>query len=122
MSIRSTLTIGLTLAVAITGFLIYAISSSDPPSPGEANPANVYDPVAAGETLPLGFRSLLDRDQIEPVYHPEFTSADGVDWPEDSLVIGVAGTQTAKAYPVTHLNSHEMVLDSLDDDPILVSW
>jgi hypothetical protein len=37
-------------------------------------------------------------------------------------VIGVAAAETAKAYPVTHLNSREMVIDSLDGIPILVSW
>ncbi len=87
-----------------------------------ADPALVYDPVRAGETLPAGYRPLLDRDQIEPVYNPVFTSADGVEWPDDSLVVGVAGAATAKAYPITHLNRHEMVMDSLEGDPILVSW
>lgn len=87
-----------------------------------ANPADVYDPVAAGEPLPAGFRVGLARDAIEPVYHPEFTSAGGVDWPADMLVIGIAGGADAKAYPVTHLNSHEMVIDSLAGIPILVTW
>ena len=82
----------------------------------------VYDPEVAGEPLPQGYRQLLGRDQIEPVYEPEFTSADQVDWPPDSLVIGVAGSETAKAYPVTHLNQREMVIDHLEGMPILVSW
>jgi hypothetical protein len=87
-----------------------------------SDPAEVYDPVSAGETLPDGYRRGLERDQILPVYDPVFTSAAQVDWPGDSLVIGVAGGETAKAYPVTHLNSREMVIDSLDGIPILVSW
>jgi hypothetical protein len=37
-------------------------------------------------------------------------------------VIGVAGTNSAKAYPVTHLNQREMVVDSLEGIPILVTW
>lgn len=107
-------------AMALAGA---AILSTRPSAPlGPTDPAAVYDPVAGGETLPSGYRALLDRDQIEPVYDPQFTTAAGVDWPGDSLVIGVAGPHTTKAYPVTHLNSHEMVIDSLDDDPILVSW
>ena len=81
-----------------------------------------YDPVKAGDPLPDGFRQLLGRDQIEPVYNPVFTAADRVDWPLDSLIIGVAGSDTAKAYPVTHLNQHEMVIDHLEGMPILVSW
>lgn len=82
----------------------------------------VYDPVRAGETLPSGFRQLLGRDQIEPVYDPVFTSADQVDWPGEMLVLGVAGEESEKAYPVTHLNQHEMVIDHIDGSPILVSW
>ena len=84
--------------------------------------AAAYDPVKAGDPLPDGFRQLLGRDQIEPVYNPVFTAADHVDWPLDSLIIGVAGPDTAKAYPVTHLNQHEMVIDHLEGMPILVSW
>lgn len=87
-----------------------------------AGPDEVYNPVSAGEPLPGGYRQLLRRDAILPVYDPEFTSADEVDWPNESLIVGVAGAETAKAYPVTHLNSREMVIDSLDGIPILVSW
>ena len=82
----------------------------------------VYDPESAGEPMPHGYRQLLGRDQIQPVYDPAFTTADEVDWPLDSLVIGVAGSETAKAYPVTHLNQREMVIDHLEGLPILVSW
>lgn len=118
---RRALSIVAGVAVAVVAAtLVFFGDSSDALVP--ADPDTVYDPVAAGETTPAGYRTLLDRDAIAPVYNPEFTSADGVDWPGDSLVIGVHGAKTAKAYPVTHLNSHEMVLDSLDDDPILVSW
>ena len=81
-----------------------------------------YDPVQSGEPTPQGFRQLLARDQIPPIYDPTFTSADDVDWPTDSLVVGVAGVTEAKAYPVTHLNRHEMVNDIIEGEPILVSW
>lgn len=89
---------------------------------GRADAGEVFDPVEAGEALPDGYRPLLDRDQIQPVYDPAFTSPDLVDWPGDSLVLGVAGVNAAKAYPVTHLNQHEMVIDDLEGTPILVSW
>lgn len=85
-------------------------------------PSGVYDPVRAGEDPPPGFRQLLGRDQIAPVYDPVYVARDAVDWPPDSLVLGVAGTKTAKAYPITHLNQREMVIDSLDGTPILASW
>lgn len=87
-----------------------------------ADPLQTYDPVEAGEVAPDGFRQLLDRDQIEPVYVPVFTSVDQVDWPVDMLVVAVAGVSEAKAYPVTHLNEREMVIDDIDGEPILVSW
>ena len=86
------------------------------------NPAAIADPTAGGEQLPSGYRTLLERDQIAPVYNPVFTAAASVDWPQDSLVIGVAAGEDAKAYPVTHLNSREMVIDSLAGIPILVTW
>jgi hypothetical protein len=86
------------------------------------DPDSVYDPVKAGEDLPEGYRQGLGRDQIVPVYDPVFTAASEVDWPSDMLVIGVAGTNSAKAYPVTHLNQREMVVDSLEGIPILVTW
>ena len=72
--------------------------------------------------LPGSGRQLLGRDQIAPVYDPVYVARDEVDWPSDSLVLGVAGTKTAKAYPITHLNQREMVIDSLDGTPILASW
>ena len=117
--------IGLLMVAALFGAL--AFGGPDRPEATEtlgvlADPNEVYDPVAAGEDLPSGFRQLLRRDSILPVYDPVFTSAGQVDWPADGLVIGVAGSETAKAYPVTHLNSREMVIDSLDGIPILVSW
>ncbi len=113
------------LVAALIGFLL--IAPPDRPDATEAlgvlaDPNQVYNPVKAGEPLPDGYRQLLRRDSILPVYDPVFTSSEEVDWPADSLVIGVAGAETAKAYPVTHLNSREMVIDSLDGIPILVTW
>lgn len=125
---------GVGLVVLVVGA---AAVLRESPSPGEeqvlqtpvatgagalANPADTYDPVMAGESLPSGFRQLLGRDQIAPVYDPSFTPGSQVDWPGGSLVIGVAGEESAKAYPVTHLNRREMVIDSLEGIPILVTW
>jgi hypothetical protein len=85
-------------------------------------PGGVYDPTEAGELLPPGYRELLGRDQIFPIYDPAFVASNEVDWATNTLVIGIAGDETAKAYPVTHLNRREMVIDSLEGIPILVSW
>lgn len=113
----------LVIVVGGAGLLFNHLSSSDESmAPVRAQPGETYDPVRAGEDLPDGYRPFLDRDLIKPVYEPIFATASDVDWPDDSLVIGVVGTETAKAYPVTHLNQREMVNDELDGSPILVSW
>jgi hypothetical protein len=107
------------LAVAVLGG---RTNETTVPELVRVDPNETYDPVKAGEPAPEGFRQLLERDQIAPVYEPVFTSANRVDWPSDMLIIGVSGTSEAKAYPVTHLNQREMVLDYIDGEPILVSW
>lgn len=71
----------------------------------------LYDPVVAGEPTPPGYRPILERDTIAPVYEPEFVAADAVDWTPSSLVLGVALEGEAKAYPITRLNFREMVID-----------
>lgn len=114
-------------AVLVLLFAVVTMGRSpqeQPTSPNLAlaNPEQTYNPVSAGEDLPDGFRQLLGRDQIAPIYDPQFTTASRVDWPREMLVIGVAGEHTAKAYPVTPLNGREMVIDSLEGIPILVTW
>lgn len=92
-------------------------------SPGERiDPQGIYNPVTAGEPLPDGFRQLLPRDGIPPIYNPQFAPAADVDWPGATQVIGVAADGQAKAYPVSILNRHEMVNDFIAGDPILVTW
>ena len=94
-------------------------TSADPNATG---PGDVYNPVTAGERLPDGFRQVLPRDAIAPVYDPEFVAGSGIGWPGDTLVIGVAADTEAKAYPVSFLNGREMVVDSIAGIPILVTW
>jgi hypothetical protein len=86
------------------------------------DPDSVYDPVRGGEPLPDGFRQLLVRDAIAPVYDPTFTVPSGVDWPEESLVIGVDFEGEARAYPVGFLNRREIVNDDHRGIPTLVTW
>ncbi|GMQ84859.1 MAG: hypothetical protein BMS9Abin07_0424 [Acidimicrobiia bacterium] len=87
-----------------------------------ADPGATYDPVRAGEPTPKGFRQLLARDRIAPIYDPTFVPASASGWPDDALVIGIEIDGEAKAYPVSHLTSREMVIDSLAGIPILVTW
>lgn len=109
---------------AVAGLLMSraGVDEVEADTAGFVDPVGAYDPVAAGEAVPEGYRPGLARDQILPVYEPVFTPGIAVDWPGDALVVAVAGAETAKAYPVTHLNAREMVIDSLDGIPILVSW
>jgi hypothetical protein len=125
------ITMGLAGAVAVAGLVSFVLSggASEPAVRATAAappilvaPVDIFDPVAAGEVPPVGFRQLLWRDRIDPDYNPEFAAGETVDWPDDSLVIGVAGVNVAKAYPVTYLNQREMVDDDIEGEPILVSW
>lgn len=86
------------------------------------DPDDVYNPVTAGEPLPAGFRQLLPRDAIKPVYDPTFVPAAQAGWPADTDVIGVERNGEAKAYPVSFLNGRELVDDVVDDIPIVVTW
>ncbi len=86
------------------------------------DPGSVYDPVVADEALPEGYRQLLARDAIAPVYDPSFVTADGVGWSEESLVIGVDIDGEARAYPVGFLNRREIVNDLHRGIPTLVTW
>lgn len=85
-------------------------------------PSDVLDPVKQGDPLPDGFRQLLRRDAIDPVYAPRFVDAADSEWRDRELVIGVEIDGEAKAYPIEFLNRREMVNDELGGIPILVSW
>ena len=116
--------LGVVLLVVLTWWAFGSPSSFDPVAgrfQDGSSPA-VYNPVLAGEVLPDGFRQLLPRDGIQPIYDPVFTGAADVDWPAETQVIGVAADGEAKAYPVSFLNRHEMVDDFIAGDPILVTW
>ena len=129
---RASLTgIGTVLFVLVAFLIVFAVYSfrTSTPRPESvagigplADPALTYNPVKAGEETPTGYRQLLDRDRIAPVYDPVFVTASQVDWPDDALVIGLALDGEAKAYPVSHLNSREMVIDRLAEIPMLVTW
>ena len=93
-------------------------SLSEPPVEPSLSPDEIEDLWA----VPPGFRQLLDRDAIFPIYDPEFVTAAESEWPENTLVVGVALNGEARAYPVGHLNQREMVIDTVGGIPVLVTW
>lgn len=115
------------IAGLVVGVLsIWAFTEDTSPFTNEAgvrvDPGDAYNPVAAGERLPDGFRQLLPRDAIRPVYDPVFVPASAIGWSDRTDVIGVTIGGESKAYPVSFLNGRELVVDELDNVPILVSW
>ncbi|MGZ8755497.1 MAG: hypothetical protein ACXW15_09960 [Acidimicrobiia bacterium] len=105
----------------VTGALVFALIAGGPDRPQAtellgvlADPDEVYNPVSAGQPLPGGYRQLLRRDAILPVYDPEFTSADEVDWPNDSLVMGVAGAETTGSTESGHGVFCTMVIEFIE--------
>lgn len=114
------------LVVALAGISWWAFSEDTTPTSTEAgvrvDSTSAYNPVTAGESLPDGFRQLLPRDAILPVYDPRFVPATAAGWADATDVIGVEADGEAKAYPVSFLNGREMVIDEIAGDPVLVTW
>jgi hypothetical protein len=64
------------------------------------------------------------RDAIRPLYEPvQYQDVDGGDWLSDSdTVIGYVSESGPYAYPIKFLNSRELVDDTIDGVPVLVSY
>lgn len=63
------------------------------------------------------------RDAIVPIYEPRYGGSDDGDWlPDRELVIGYVGEDASYAYPVRMLNFHELVTDTIDGIPLLVTY
>lgn len=85
---RSTVTtVAWTVATAAVLFAVARFASGPAPPRPEAtaglgvlaDPGQTYDPVRAGEALPSGFRQVLPRDAILPIYDPAFRNDAGND-------------------------------------------
>ncbi|CAN5834164.1 hypothetical protein BH23ACT10_BH23ACT10_27080 [soil metagenome] len=119
--------IGIATAVVVVGAVLVGGRMLLPPTVGEGSgrpqpDPDIFDPRRERIELPPGYRPSVGRDVIRPIYDPEFVPGDTVDWPADTLVLGVAIDGEAKAYPVNVLNHREMVIDRLRGMPLLVSW
>jgi hypothetical protein len=62
------------------------------------------------------------RDAIPALDHPSVLPAAEANWRDDEPVLGIVVGGEARAYPVAILNWHELVNDTIDGEPILVSF
>jgi len=62
------------------------------------------------------------RDGIPAIDQPRFLDPGNGDYSEDERVLGVYYNGTAKAYPVSILNYHEIVNDHFDGEPVVISY
>ena len=80
--------------------------------------------VAAAES-PIGFQA-VPRDAFPVFDNPKMlpaAEAEAKGFVTDrDMVIGVARGREAKAYPITVMGVHELGNDTIDGEPIAVSW
>jgi len=63
------------------------------------------------------------RDGIPAIIHPHFVSVDDTTFlQENDRILGIQGKEEAKAYPVKIMNWHEIVNDSLEGMPIVITY
>jgi len=108
------------LGIFVASWLV-RVGSENPAIEGR-DPGSLYNPVRAGEALPEGFRDLLPRDAIPPIYDPQFVAASDARWDDRSLVVELEINGDARAYPVSFLNRREIVNDHVGRTPVLVTW
>ncbi len=92
-----------------------ATNPSIPTEPPLAQATPTTEPV-------YQYNQLLNRDGIFPIYEPEFVRAADATLDDIQLVLGIELDGQAKAYPITVLNSREIVNDELAGIPILATW
>jgi hypothetical protein len=118
--------LALVLGLAACGQALDATATATEASPTEQAPeeqAPAAEPSPPATEVPAyAWNQLLSRDSIRPIYDPEFVPANEAGYNDDELVMGVALDGEAKAYPISLLNSREMVNDELAGTAILVSW
>ena len=77
--------------------------------------------VPYDEASPRLIESLLDK--IPPIHEPVYESAENAVWLSDKdSIIGYASGDNAWAYPIKILNFHEIVNDTLNGEPLLISY
>ena len=120
------------LGTAILAACSGGISPPVPPPPVDASIASVplsdvvFD-LFDGRYVPFpdATDALVEqmRDAIVPIYEPRYGGPDAGGWlPDREIIIGYVGENESYAYPVRMLNFHELVADTIDDIPLLVTY
>jgi len=89
----------------------------------EAKKLNGFD--VSNATIPV--KDILSggppRDGIPSIDEPRFVAAGNVDYlKDDDIVIGLGNGDTARAYPLRILVWHEIVNDTIGDQPVAVTY
>ncbi len=125
------------LLIALLGTAILAACSGEisPPAPPPAVNASIASVSLSDVVFDLfdgryvPFPDATDmlieqmRDAIVPIYEPRYGGPDDGGWLRDrEIIIGYVGENESYAYPVRMLNFHELVTDTIDDIPLLVTY
>jgi hypothetical protein len=86
---------------------------------------DTFQPVNWAVPLSQASPELIERlrDAIPPIHIPRYQPAAEATWLDvNDMVIGYAAGSQAWAYPIRILNFHEIVNDTLEGEPILISY
>ena len=112
-------------AVVLSGgvFLVLMVAAC---TVGSATPElSPTEPPEEGAPLPkYEIVTLLPRDAIRSIDHPQFLSAEDADqeYAPDEMVLGVEINDDARAYSIRHLSGHEIVNDVVGGVPVAITW
>ncbi len=126
-----------TRRLALAGLLVAAVAAgaaalawpADGMQPGLPLPAAAGrgDGASSADRVEVRFDErrlygVLVFDDITPLRDPASAPAGASRLHDETLVVGVAVGQEAKAYPITVLQRHEIVNDEVGGVPVLVTW
>jgi hypothetical protein len=86
---------------------------------------DTFQPVNRSVPLTEAPEELIERlrDAIPPIHNPIYETAERAAWlNENDMVLGYSAGGQAWAYPVKILNFHEIVNDTLNEEPVLISY
>ena len=90
------------------------------PTATRAAPTATAKPVASG----FDIRTVLPRDAIPSIDNPEFLDAEQASelLGDGHLIIGLSVGGEHRAYSTAFLSSHEIVNDTVGEEPVAVTW